>query len=97
LEAAGVPAGPVLDVKQMHEDPQVLARDMVVEVQHSRLGAVKTIGAPVKFSHTPGAVARGAPTLGEHTRDILRECGYSDHDIDELAQIGVVRTPETTT
>jgi crotonobetainyl-CoA:carnitine CoA-transferase CaiB-like acyl-CoA transferase len=93
LEAAGVPAGPVLDVKQMHADPQVQARRMVVDVPHSRLGNVKTIGAAVKFSATPSGVERGAPLLGEHTREVLRSHGYSDADIDTLAASGVVLTP----
>ena len=93
LEAAGVPAGPVLDVKQMHADPQVRARGMVVEVPHSRLGKVETIGAAVKFSATPSGVVRGAPILGEHTREVLREYGYSDADIDELAASAVVLAP----
>ena len=90
LEAAGVPAGPVLDVVQMHADPQTRAREMVVEVPHSRLGSVQTIGTPVKFSATPSGVKRGAPVLGEHTRDVLREHGYADADIDALAAAGVV-------
>ena len=90
LEAAGVPAGPVLDVVQMHADPQTRAREMVVEVPHGRLGSVQTIGTPVKFSATPSGVKRGAPVLGEHTRDVLREHGYADADIDALAAAGVV-------
>ena len=93
LETAGVPAGPVLDVAQMQADPQTAAREMVVDVPHSRLGKVKTLGAPVKFSATPAGVTRGAPLLGEHTREVLREHGYSDTDIDALAAAGVIIAP----
>ena len=90
LEAAAVPAGPVLDVAEMLADPQTAAREMVVGVPHSRLGTVETLGAPVKFSATPASVTRGAPLLGEHTREVLREHGYADTDIDTLAASGVV-------
>jgi len=90
LEAAGVPAGPVQDVVQMHADPQTRAREMVVEVEHSRLGKTKTIGAAVKFSATPSGVRRGAPVLGEHTREVLREYGYQDAEIDALVAAQVV-------
>ena len=93
FEAAGVPAGPVLDVAQMLTDRQTAAREMVVDVPHSRLGKVKTLGAPVKFSATPAGVTRGAPLLGEHTREVLREHGYGDTDIDALAAAGVVIAP----
>ena len=92
LEAAGVPAGPVLSIGEMLNDPQVLARDMVVEVEHSRLGKMKTLGPPVKFSSTPGRVQRGAPQLGQHTREVLKEYGYSEAEIDKLAGNGYVIT-----
>jgi crotonobetainyl-CoA:carnitine CoA-transferase CaiB-like acyl-CoA transferase len=90
LEAAGVPAGPVLDVAEMHQDPQTLAREMVTKAPHTKLGPVKTLGAPVKFSATPGGVTRGAPLLGEHTREVLVEYGYGDEEIDTLICDGIV-------
>ena len=90
LEAAGVPAGPVLDVAEMHRDPQTLAREMVTKAPHTKLGPVKTLGTPVKFSATPGGVTRGAPLLGEHTREVLAEYGYGDDEIDALICDGAV-------
>jgi crotonobetainyl-CoA:carnitine CoA-transferase CaiB-like acyl-CoA transferase len=90
LEAGGVPAGPVLDVNAMHRDPQALAREMVVEVEHPRVGRMKTLGLPVKFSETPGRVHGPAPLLGEHSRAILAEAGYASAEIDALIARGVV-------
>jgi crotonobetainyl-CoA:carnitine CoA-transferase CaiB-like acyl-CoA transferase len=90
FEARGVPAGPVYDVNQMHQDPQVLAREMVVEVEHARLGPVRTIGLPVKFSDTPGDVARSAPLYGQHTREVLREHGFADDEVESLLAEGAV-------
>jgi crotonobetainyl-CoA:carnitine CoA-transferase CaiB-like acyl-CoA transferase len=90
LERAGVPAGPVASIGEMLEHPHTLARDMVVEVEHSRLGTVRAVGNPVKVS---GATSdrRGAPLLGEHTREVLGEIGLADSGIDELERAGVVR------
>ena len=90
LDAAGVPAGPVLDIAQMHADPQALARGMVREVPHSRLGKVRTLGLPVTFSETPGGPERGAPLLGEHTREVLAEHGYTNAEIEALIEDGAV-------
>jgi crotonobetainyl-CoA:carnitine CoA-transferase CaiB-like acyl-CoA transferase len=90
LEAAGVPAGPVLSIGEMLTDPQVLAREMVVEVEHSRLGPMKTLGPPVKFSETPNRVRRGAPQLGQHTQEVLKEYGYSEAEIKQLVDRGDV-------
>ena len=92
MEEAGVPAGPVLSIMEMHEDPHVLARDMVVELDHPTAGPTKAIGLPIKFSDTPGGVTRPAPLLGEHTAEVLREAGYDAAEIDRMLGSGAVRS-----
>jgi crotonobetainyl-CoA:carnitine CoA-transferase CaiB-like acyl-CoA transferase len=74
----------------MHADPQVRAREMVVEVEHARLGAVATLGLPVKFSDTPGQVRTGAPVYGQHTREVLRQHGFGDAEIEALLAEGAI-------
>ena len=91
LERAGVPAGPVASIGEMLEHPQTLAREMVIEVEHSKLGPVRALGAPVKMSGEPAPIRRGAPLLGEHTRGVLRESGLTDSEITALERAGVVR------
>ncbi len=88
LDAAGVPAGPVLNVLQMAEDPQVQARQMIVETEHPVAGPVKSLGLPIKFSATPGDVRRPAPLYGEHTSEVLREKGFSNEEIAALLASG---------
>jgi crotonobetainyl-CoA:carnitine CoA-transferase CaiB-like acyl-CoA transferase len=90
LEAAGVPVGPINRIGDMLADPQVAARDMVVEVDHPKAGRTKALGMPVKFSDTPCSVTRAAPLLGQHTREILGTLGYSPAEIDSLASKGAV-------
>jgi crotonobetainyl-CoA:carnitine CoA-transferase CaiB-like acyl-CoA transferase len=90
LERAGVPAGPVLDIAGMQADPQALARGMVTEAPHGRLGPVKTLGHPVHYSATPAQISRGAPSLGEHTREVLGQHGYSPADVEQFVAEGVV-------
>ncbi len=90
LNAAGVPTGPVLDLKQVFEDPQVLAREMLVELPHPEIGTFRTTGLPVKLSQTPGAIRRCPPLHGEHTDEVLRECGLAPEEIARLRADGVV-------
>jgi len=95
LEQAGVPAGPVLEIGQMHADPQALAREMIVETAHPTAGHVKAIGLPIKFSDTPGGVRRAAPIFGQHTREVLRDSGFSDAEIEQLAAEGVIQMSDS--
>jgi crotonobetainyl-CoA:carnitine CoA-transferase CaiB-like acyl-CoA transferase len=90
FEAAGVPVGPVNRIGDMLADPQVKARDMVVETEHPKAGRVKAIGHPIKFTGTPGEMKRPAPLLGEHTREVLGGLGYSAAEIEGLAREGAV-------
>ncbi len=90
LEGAGVPAGPVYSIAEMHAHEQTIARDMVPTVNHPTAGPVQTIGLPVKFSETPGGVKAPAPLFGQHSREILADAGFSTEDIEALIRDGVV-------
>jgi crotonobetainyl-CoA:carnitine CoA-transferase CaiB-like acyl-CoA transferase len=90
LEETGMPAGPVLTVNEMHRHPQVLARDMVMEVSHSSVGPVPAIGCPIKFSGREGPRRQGAPRFGEHTAEILAGLGYDEAEVSVLVSQGVV-------
>ena len=81
LEQGGFPAGPVLSIREMHADPQAVARAMVPTVEHPELGPVRTIGLPVKFTGTPGGVQGPAPVLGQHTAEVLAEYGITLPDM----------------
>lgn len=94
LETSGIPAGPVLSIDEMHSDPQTLARDMVPEVAHPVAGTVRTLGLPVKFSETPGGVQSAAPVLGQHTREVLLEAGYSQVEVEDMIRTGAARQEE---
>ena len=90
LEAAGVPAGPINDLAEVYSDPQVRAREMMVETDHPVAGRVKNIGIPIKLSETPGRFQRPAPTLGQHTDEVLSELGCSPDEIEKLRATGAV-------
>jgi crotonobetainyl-CoA:carnitine CoA-transferase CaiB-like acyl-CoA transferase len=84
LDAAGIPCGPINDYAQVFGDPQVVARDMAVSVDHPTLGRLQTLGTPIKMSATPLHVTRRAPLLGEHTAEVLREFGFTDAEMPPL-------------
>ncbi|MDF2547618.1 MAG: carnitine dehydratase [Anaerosolibacter sp.] len=85
LDKAGVPNGPINTIDKVMEDPQVLARDMIVEVDHPVAGHLKMAGVPIKMSETQGTVRTHAPLLGQHTEEILKELlGMSTEEIDAL-------------
>jgi len=90
FDAAGVPAGAVHTLSEALAHPQTLARGMVIDLAHSEAGATRAIGCPLHFSATPPRVDRPAPRLGEHTREVLTECGYAAAEIDALAAAGVI-------
>jgi len=90
LEAAGVPAGPINTYAEALADPQALARDMIVDLEHPGAGPIKALGVPVKLSDTPGAVDRAAPVLGQDNASVLTELGYSEAEQRALQAQGVV-------
>lgn len=83
-------AGPVYTFDQLLEDPQVKHNGSFVEYEHHVEGPLKTPGFPIRFSETPAAVDRGAPLVGEHTREVLARAGYSSAEIERLEAAKVV-------
>lgn len=85
LKEGGVPVGPINDVERVIKDPAVIAREMIVTTHHPIAGDVEMAGVPIKLSGTPGSVDAPAPTLGQHTREILKEkLDMDDALIDQL-------------
>lgn len=92
LEAEGIPAAPVNPIDRVFQDPQVLHREMVLEQQHPVVGRHRLLGIPVKLSLTPGQVRVPAPSLGQHTEEILSTLGYSAEELAAFRQDGDTHT-----
>ncbi|MDP2239846.1 MAG: CaiB/BaiF CoA-transferase family protein [Burkholderiales bacterium] len=91
LEAAGVPNGPINDLKQVFEEPQVIARGMKIELDHPTAGKVPLVASPMRFSATPVDYLNPPPTLGQHTEETLRTMlNMSPADIERLREGGIV-------
>jgi crotonobetainyl-CoA:carnitine CoA-transferase CaiB-like acyl-CoA transferase len=95
LDQAGVPVGPVHTIGEALTHPQTLARGMVVDLVHPRAGPTRALGCPIHFSKTPTRIDRPAPMLGEHSRELLHEYGYSDVAIDGFLAAGVIEESES--
>jgi glutaryl-CoA transferase len=90
LEAAGVPNGPINDVAQVYEEPQVKARGVRFELEHPTAGKLPMVASPMRFSETPLEYRRAPPLLGEHTEEVLRSLGKSDAEIAQLRAAKVI-------
>ena len=91
MERANVPAGPIYNLKQVFDDPQVQHRGMAVEVPHPLAGTVKICANPIKLSETPIDEYTAPPTLGQHTQEVLKGLlGLDDAAIEQLARAKVI-------
>lgn len=88
--AAGVPVSPVNSIAEIFEDPHYKAREMLVEIDHPRLGTLRLPGVTPKFSETPGQVRRPGPELGQHNAEVFAEIGLTEADVTALAEKGVI-------
>jgi crotonobetainyl-CoA:carnitine CoA-transferase CaiB-like acyl-CoA transferase len=91
LSAAGVPCGSVRNLREVFDDPQLAAREMIARVEHEVAGPLRLLGVPVKLSDTPGAVRTPPPMLGQHTDAVLRnDLGITDAHLSHLRELNVV-------
>ncbi|HEX5804530.1 MAG TPA: CaiB/BaiF CoA-transferase family protein [Azospira sp.] len=91
LEAAGVPCGPINSIGEAFAEPQLAAREMVVELPHPTAGTAKLVGNPIKLSRTPVEYRNAPPLLGEHSEEVLRKVlGYDGDEIGRLRNRGIV-------
>lgn len=91
LTKAGIPNGPINDIEDVVNDPQVLEREMIVEVNHKKAGKTKVPGVPIKMSETQGEIKTPAPLLGEHNEGVLKEyLNLSKEEVEALKEKGII-------
>lgn len=91
FEKAGIPCGPIQNMAQVLTDPQVLAREMIVELRHPSAGVFKVPGSPFKFAQNPAKVDTPAPDLGQHTDDIYQQiCHLSSDELARYREEGLI-------
>ena len=91
FEKADVANGPINDIAQVFKDPQVIARDMLVELGHPLAGKIPSIANPIKFSESAIRYERAPPLLGQHTREVIEEVlGLTESEIGELKASGAI-------
>ncbi len=91
FDSRGVPAGPFRFIEELVDDPQVIANDLQVDVEHSLIGTVRMAGPPLQMSETPLEVQGASPALGEHDEEVLASLNYSPEQIATLRDAGVIR------
>ena len=87
---AGVPCGPINTVSEVVSNPQVLARNMISEVEHPNIPNLKFPSSPLKLTDSPATIRRVPPLLGQHNEEVLAEAGYSPNKIADLRERGVI-------
>jgi crotonobetainyl-CoA:carnitine CoA-transferase CaiB-like acyl-CoA transferase len=91
LEEVQVPCGPINSIKEVFEDPQVIARQMRIDLPHPRAGTLPSIANPIRLSATPIEYTHAPPVLGQHTEEVLQEVlGLSEDEIAELRRAGAI-------
>ncbi|HHW36584.1 MAG TPA: CoA transferase [Bacillales bacterium] len=90
LNEAGIPSGPIQNMKEVFGDPQVIARDMIYEMKHPTAGEIMVVGSPLKLSRTPVKVRYHPPLAGEHTKEILLDIGYADEMIEKMKVLDII-------
>jgi crotonobetainyl-CoA:carnitine CoA-transferase CaiB-like acyl-CoA transferase len=90
LDAAAVPGGPVYRYDQILADPHILAREMVEEIDHPKIGRMKMMGRPIKSTGDLTAIRKPAPWLGQHSAEVLLDLGYPDDEIEALFAQSVI-------